>query len=212
MKTRNQRRIWITAALFGVLLVAGTWMKPDFWSTPDWRGDRLMAKRKFAEAAGVYQDPWRKGAAQYRNGDFKDAATTFARVPGAVGAYDAGNALLMHGAYDAAIKSYDRALGFRPGWQEALDNKALAIARRDQMKISDEDRAEEATDAYDPDDIVADSKNNPDSDETDAPDEAGAGDQQMQATWLRQVKTTPGQFLRAKFASQDSAPPTPETP
>ena len=91
-------------------------------------------------------------------------------------------------------------------------HKALAIARRDSMKISDEDRAEESADAYDPDEIVNDGKDNPDSDKPDSADPSQQADQVMQATWLRQVRTTPGQFLKAKFAAQDSAPPVPEVP
>ena len=67
----------------------------------------------------------RQGLALYRAGDFEKAAKAFARVPGAEGAYNQGDALLMHGAYDQAIASFDRALGFRPDWKEAQDNEAI---------------------------------------------------------------------------------------
>ena len=84
---------------------------------------------RFGQAAEAYADPWHIGVAQFRNGDFEAAAQTFARVPGANGAFNRGNALLMHGNYDGALESYDRALGFTPGWKEAEENRALALAR-----------------------------------------------------------------------------------
>ena len=93
-----------------LVLAVGSVRNPNFWTTPDQRGDALMRQRKFADAAKAYSDPWRIGVAQYRNGDFEAAAKTFARVPGAVGAFNQGNAWLMHGQYDAAVASYDRAL------------------------------------------------------------------------------------------------------
>jgi len=188
---------------FIAVLIAGTLRNPNFWSTASQRGDALMREKKFAEAAKVYDDPWHIGIAQYRNGDFKEAAKTFARVPGAKGAYDMGNANLMHGAYDPAIAAYDRALSFRPGWKEAEENKALAIARQKLIKDSGKDRDQEATDAYKPDEIVMDQKgDNKKGDPKEAGNEGMTSDEALQATWLRRVQTTPGDFLRAKFAYQ----------
>jgi len=42
----------------------------------------------------------------------------------------------MRGQYETAIASYDRALGFRPAWKEAEENKALALARKKLMEDS----------------------------------------------------------------------------
>ncbi len=194
------------AAAFVIVLAAGTFRDPDFWRTADRRGDALMAKHRYAEAAKIYRDPLRLGISQYRDGQFEAAAATFARVPGAAGAYNTGNAWLMHGQYDSAIASFDRALGFRPGWQDAADNKALAIVRRDRMQASDKDRADESADAYDPDEIVVDNKGG--NDEKPREPEALAGnDTALQATWLRRVKTTPAEFLKAKFAWQAQSTP-----
>jgi Ca-activated chloride channel family protein len=190
---------------FAAVLAYGTWRNPDFWSTPAVRGDRLMAEGKYEEAEGTYDDPWQVGVAQYRNGDFKEAAATFARVPGAVGAYDQGNALLMHGAYNEAIASYDRALGFRPGWQEAIDNQALARARKQRIEDAGANREEESAGAYDPDDTVVDQGSQQDDDTPPEPQDMNGeqlSDEELRATWLRRVQTTPGDFLRAKFAYQ----------
>ncbi|RYD27726.1 MAG: hypothetical protein EOP86_24120 [Verrucomicrobiaceae bacterium] len=210
---RARKVISVSAAGVILILLVGSWRDVDFWSTPDQRGDALMEQRRYADAARVYLDPLRRGIALYREGDFKDAVAEFEKVPGATGAYNAGNANVMQGRYDAAIANYDRALGFRHGWKEAEENKQLAIARRDAMTLSDEDREEEATEAYDPDKIVQDLKGQDKSKEQEQKPMTGeVDDAALQATWLRKVRTTPGQFLKAKFAWQvqaESQPPAP---
>lgn len=197
-----KRALTIFLGVAVLALIAGSVRDPNFWSSPDQRGDALLRSGKFAEGAKTYRDPWRIGVAQYRNGDFEMAAKTFARVPGAVGAFDQGNAWLMHGKYDAAVASYDRALGFRAGWREAEENKALALARKAKMEASGKDRAQEQTTDEKPDDIVFDQKGE---DQNAKPVELAAdqmSDEELSATWLRRVQTTPGDFLRAKFAYQ----------
>src|SRR5262245_18921555 len=132
MKVHPETRLVLAFVIALALgLAVGTVRNPDFWRTADERGEALSRARKFDAAAKAYTDLWRIGVAQYRAGNFEAAAKTFARVPGAPGAFDAGNAWLMHGKYDQAIAAYDRALGFRPGWKEAEDNRPIAVARRD---------------------------------------------------------------------------------
>jgi Ca-activated chloride channel homolog len=185
-----------------ILLVTGTVRDPNFWRTTEQRGDALMHAGKFGEAAKVYTDPWRIGVAQYRDGDFKGAAKTFARVPGADGAYNAGNAQLMHGQYDLAIADFDRALSLRPGWKDAKENKAIALARKNKIEASGKDREKESADAYDPDKIVMDQNGDDKNTKPTEIIEQDTTDAGFQATWLRRVQTTPGDFLRAKFAYQ----------
>jgi Ca-activated chloride channel family protein len=192
----------VLGGVFLLVLIVGTLRNPQFWWTADQRGDRLFAEKKFAQAAKTYADPWRIGVAQYRNGDFEAAAKTFARVPGADGAFDQGNAWLMRGKYDTAIESYDRALGFHPGWKKAEDNKALALARKEMLAASSKYRADESADAYKPDKIAFDQKGE---DKKGKPTEMNGqklSDAELRALWLRRVQTTPGDFLRAKFAYQ----------
>lgn len=187
-----------------VVLIIGTARDPNFWRTADQRGDAKLREHKFADAARAYTDPSRIGAAQYRNGDFEQAAKSFARVPGAVGAFNQGNALLMHGKYDDAIASYDRALGFRPGWKDAEENKTLAAARKAKIDAAGANREQESADAYKPDEIKFDQQGE---DQKSKPTELAqqeVSDEALRATWLRQVQTTPGDFLRAKFAYQAS--------
>jgi len=201
-RLRKKQWIWSSRILiplaFVLVLVAGTMRNPDFWRSADRRGDALLRQGKFAQAAKTYVDPMRQGIALYRAGDFEKAAKAFVRVPGAVGAFDQGDALLMHGAYDQSIAAFDRALGFQPGWTEALENRALALARRDriQKQVGDESTDQE------PDQTVVDlnAKHGEQKAETSEGDRLS--DAELQATWLRRVQTTPGDFLRVKFAYQ----------
>lgn len=192
----------IAGTAFMAVLVAGTVGNANFWSTPDQRGDRLLAAGRFADAARTYTNPDRIGLAQYRNGDFEAAARSFARVPGAEGAYNQANAWLMHGQYDRAILLYNRALSVRPDWKDAEDNRALAIARRDRIKAAaTQDVQQEIGEK--PDQVVFDQKgDNEKAKPIDLSDGKQMSDAELQATWLRNVRTTPGDFLRAKFAFQ----------
>jgi Ca-activated chloride channel family protein len=190
-------------AVVVLILAVLTLKKPHFWSKPDRHGDILFHQKHFADAAKAYEDPWRIATAQYRNGDFEAAARTFARVPGASGAYDQGNAWLMHGQYEAAIASYDRALTFKPGWKEAQENKALALARKQKMDASGKDRDKEQTGQDDkPDKIVFDQKGEDKKGQPIEINEAKKDDTQLRESWLRRVQTKPGDFLQAKFAYQ----------
>jgi Ca-activated chloride channel homolog len=188
--------------VFGVILVVGTMRNPDFWNGADRRGDAFFRQNKFEEAAKTYIDPMRQGIAFYRAGDFEKAAKAFARAPDAAGAFNQGDALLMHGAYDQAVAAFDRALGFRPAWKEAEENRALALARLEAIKKQAGDQGADE----DPDEIVVDLNAKHSEKKADSSIEGNAlSDEEIQATWLRRVQTTPGDFLRLKFAYQAQA-------
>jgi len=202
------KTIGLAAMLLAAVLAIGTWRNPDFWFTANQRGDWQMKRHHYGKAEATFSDPWRIGVAQYREGNFEDAARTFRRVPGMEGAYNSGNASLMHGNYDDAIAQYNRTLNIRPDFQEAKDNRAIAIARRDAIKLAGKDAAEESEDTLPPDKVTFDLKSSDTPDRPKPPMQAAdLSDEQLRATWLRRVKTTPADFLKAKFAWQARQPP-----
>jgi Ca-activated chloride channel homolog len=178
----------------------GDWA--NLWLSPDQQGDRLMARGDFAEAAKRYKDPAKHATALYRAGEFKEAAAAFGRIDTAVAAYDRGNALLMTGKYADAITSYDRALAVREDWQEAVENRELADARRRALEPPKDD-AGGTGGQLDPDDIVFDNRaKSADPANQEVAEGGPLSDEQVQAMWLRRVQTKPADFLRAKFAYQ----------
>ena len=86
----------------------------NLWLTPDQRGERLMARQQYAEATKHFRDPLRQGVALSRAGQFKEAATAFARVDSAEAAFDRGTALVMVGKYSDAIASRRQQGGPQP--------------------------------------------------------------------------------------------------
>jgi Ca-activated chloride channel family protein len=190
----------VAAATLAALLVAG--FERGFGSlflTPDQRGRLLLARQRPADAAQVFRDPLWRGVAQFRAGDFKGAAQSFGGVDDATGAYDQGNALVMLGLYEDAVKRYDRALALRPGWPEASSNREIARIRGDRKKATggETDNTESS-----PDQIVFDKDKKGGEDTVVKGDAPAMSDEAVRALWLRRVQTRPADFLRVKFAYQ----------
>lgn len=184
-----------------MLALIATLSWTGLWFTPDQQGQRLFLRGEFAAAAATFDDPLWQGAAWYRAGDFKKAAQAFARRDSAEAHYNQGNVQLMLGAYDAAIACYDRALARHPDWQQALQNRAIAIARAQRTEHKGGDLGDQKIGA---DEIVFD-KDQPNAGQDTGLDSGKAlSDQEIQALWLRRVQTRPADFLRAKFAWQQA--------
>ena len=174
----------------------------DFFVTADQRGQKWMNKREFQQAAETFSDPMRQASAYYRGGDFKSAAAIFAGMPGEEAAYNHGNSLVMLGKYSDAIDSYDCALELRPDWEAAKTNREIARGRAERMEFAGGDMTGGEMGA---DEIVFDlSAKNPDAGEEVIEASQEMSDQELRAMWLRQVQTTPGEFLKAKFAYQQA--------
>lgn len=190
----------VTGALFVVALAGAAWSVGwnRLWLTQDQRGRHLMAQQRYAEAAAAFADPMWAGIAQFRAGNFKEAAQTFGGIDTAEAAYDQGNALVMLGKYDEAIARYDRALALRPGWADAEANRTLAMLRAEAIKKTGGDSGVSEK----PDEIVYDKdKKRTGGQETQI---AGApmSDEAVRALWLKRVQTRPADFLKSRFAYQ----------
>ncbi len=175
----------------------------DLWLTPDQRGRLLMSESRPADAAKTFRDPLWRGVALFRAGEFKEAAQSFAARDTAEGAFDQGNALVMLGQYDDAMKRYDRALALRPAWQAALTNREIARIRGERKKLQG---GETGNTDNKPDEIVFD-KTKKGGEDTAVEGEKPMSDEAVRALWLKRVQTRPADFLRAKFAYQLGAQP-----
>ena len=182
-----------------VYLFALSWV--GWWLTPDQQGWRSFRKEKYAVAADEFANPMWRGAAWYRDGDFKKAAAEFSRMDSAEAHFNQGNARLMLGTYEAAIACYDRALERRPQWTEAQENRELAIARGKAMEFDGGDMTGGKMGA---DDIVFDQDATKGDQEVEIAGGEPLSDQEIQALWLRRLQTEPADFLKSKFSFQNA--------
>lgn len=205
---RYKAGLWTLLSLALVTLMFGAWQSAgrkfeNLWLTPDQQGDRHMAFRDFAGAAKLYQDVERRGVALYLAEDFKAAAAEFGREQTAEAAFNRGNALVMLGKYDEAIRSYDLALKRRPDFSIAAHNREIAVARNQALRPQND--GSEGTDGkLAADKLVFDDRppQAPGKLQTQVVTGGVLTDDQVQALWLRRVQTKPADFLRAKFAYQ----------
>ncbi len=190
----------IAAALFYCLVISDTCSTDTFFFTADQQGRRLYQQEKYEEATKRFAGLQWRAASLFRDGDFKQAAALYSGVSSAEGAFNHGNALVMLGKYEDAIKSYDRALSHKSDWVDAEINRKIAVARAEMVKKEGGDMTGGKMGA---DDFIFDkSKGKGLQDEQTEEISGEAGEAEMQAMWLRRVQTRPADFLRAKFAYQ----------
>jgi Ca-activated chloride channel homolog len=191
-----------TLLLLAVLAlgVAGSLIGWDLlWATPDQRGAVQLRLGHDAAAADAFLDPVWRGVALMRNGEFREAADSFAQSDLAEAQYNRGNALIMLGAYPDAIAEYDGALTLRPDWPDAVANRKLALLRAkaaNPQSESEETMLVQAEEKYD--------RNRPRNSDAppDASQQSGMSDTATRSLWLLRVQTKPGDFLRARFSYQ----------
>lgn len=122
--------VWVFVALSGVTAPHPARAEgfPDLWLTPDQQGRHAFERNRFSQAAEHFEDPMWRGVAAYRAGRYQEAATAFARVPTADGAFNMGNALVEGREYAHAVQAYEQALAEDPEHQGARANLEIAQA------------------------------------------------------------------------------------
>jgi len=192
--------VLVAGGLFYCQVISDACSMDTFFFTADQQGHRLYRQGKYEAAAKRFGGVQWRAASRFRAGDFKQAAALYSGVSSAEGAFNHGNALVMLGKYEDAIKSYDRALSQRPGWEDAEVNRKIAVARAEMVKKEGGDMTGGKMGA---DDFVFDkTKGKGQQDEQTEEITGETGEAEMQAMWLRRVQTRPADFLRAKFAYQ----------
>jgi Ca-activated chloride channel homolog len=174
----------------------------SLWLTPDQQGRISFDRGDYARAAKLFVDPMWSGIAAYRAYDFLAAAEAFRKVDTVEGRFALGNAEAQNHAYERAIKAYEDVLQQQPGNAAAKTN--LTIVRQALEAAEAKRRQQEQQDITAPD-IKAD--------ETKV-DEKPKGGKRIKITpqdmttagaaeaWMREVQTTPADFLKLKFANQ----------
>lgn len=173
--------------------------------TPDQKAWRTYQQGDLDTAATQFRDPMWKGVALFEDAEFEQAAGVFAGFDTADAAFNGGNALLMHGSYEAAAESYSRALELRAEWDDARINRDIALGRAARLK---QEGGEGTGGKLGADDIVfSDSPSPPSAGEEQTEGGQPLSEMEINALWLRQVQTKPADFLAAKFAYQYATRP-----
>lgn len=187
----------------------------DLWLTPDQQGRYLFERGRYEEAGDRFEDFMWQGTARYRAGDMDGAILAFARADSPEAHFALGNTYARIGSteasienseasiasYEASIASYERALTLRPDWAEARENRELVQSLLPPPE--DEEEEQQGGDpapppSFDPDDIQIE--------EDEVRGERGEVDgslldeDQLTEMWMRRLQTSPGEFLRRRFA------------
>lgn len=117
--------LWLILALAPVPQPAEAFEWRDLWLTPDQRAQREFAAGDAKAAAERFRDPAWKAAAEYKAGDYEQAAQGLEKLDTASGQYNRGNALANAGQLEQALKAYDRALQLDPKNEDAAYNRKL---------------------------------------------------------------------------------------
>ncbi|MGA9574727.1 MAG: tetratricopeptide repeat protein, partial [Lysobacterales bacterium] len=112
----------------------------DLWYTPDQQGARAYAEGDFGAAAEHFENPAWKAGAQYRAGQYGEAARTYGNVSTADDAYNLGNALAYSGQLEQALGAYDQALEQAPGDKDARFNRDLVASLLKQQNQQQQDQ------------------------------------------------------------------------
>lgn len=97
----------------------------DLWKNKNQQAYEKLQQDQAAEAAQQFDQPDWKASAQYRAGDYEEAAKNFAQSDTADAHYNRGNALAKANKLPEAIKAYDQALKLNPELEDAKTNRKL---------------------------------------------------------------------------------------
>jgi Ca-activated chloride channel family protein len=198
--------------LFFLLLPASADAQPadgpsrfaSLWLTPDQQGRIAFDRGDYARAAKLFSDPMWRGIAAYRAYDFLAAAESFRKVATIEGRFALGNAQAQNHAYEKAITAYRDVLAQQPNHAAAKINLAIVRAA---LEAAEAKRRKQEQDDTAPPDMKADATKVDDRQKGGKRIEVKPQDLTTPGAaeaWMREVQTTPADFLKQKFAIQAS--------
>lgn len=106
------------------------------------QGQRAYIDAEFQRAAELFTDPYRRGIALYRAGEFAEAEQQFNQAASNKidAQYNAGNAQMQQRKWRAAIKSYESVLNVQPDNFAAQHNLEIAKRMLEEQAEDDDDQ------------------------------------------------------------------------
>jgi Ca-activated chloride channel homolog len=169
----------------------------DLWLTPDQQGRYYFEKGNYAVAADRFADPMWRGITFTYTGDYNAALNQFALAETPEAWYNQGNALAHLYKLPEAVHAYEQALHLRPDWREAQDNLKLVRSLIPPPKKDEEQ--EEAPPTPERGDTTQEEKGKKGKE---VMQQARMDPEKMADIWMRNIQTSPADFLRRRFAIQ----------
>ncbi|VAW60901.1 Aerotolerance protein BatB / Aerotolerance protein BatC [hydrothermal vent metagenome] len=118
----------------------------SLWKNSDQQGEAALQKGEAEKAAGLFNDPEWKATAQYRAGQYQQAAEQLSNIDTPQANYNRGNALAKAGQLDQAIEAYNRAIELQADHEDAIYNKQLLEKAQQEKKDNKEKEKEKNKD------------------------------------------------------------------
>lgn len=109
----------------------------ELWNNSDQLGESALQQGDAEKAAELFNNPEWKAAAEYKSGQYQQAAERLSEIDTAEANYNRGNALAKSGQLDEAIKAYQRALEQNPEHEDAKHNLELLEQAKKQSQNQD---------------------------------------------------------------------------
>jgi Ca-activated chloride channel homolog len=172
------------------------WM--DLFLTADQQGRFYFEQGDYEEAAQRFADPLWKGLSNYRSGNYSAAIDQFALEGSADADFYLGNCYAQLGDYPAAVASYDDALTARTDFPQAVANRELVAALIPPPPA--DEPSQQGDPHFKPDEVKFDDQGK--KGKEGEVERTVFTDEQMAEIWMRNIQTSPADFLRRKFAIQ----------
>lgn len=121
----------------------------DLFLNKEQKAARAVEEKQYDQAVQNFDDPYQKGVAQYRAGDYQGAAQSFSASSDDKGSkvhYNLGNAQLMSGQIEEAIKTYEALLKDNPAHEDARHNLDIAKKLLEQQKQQQQQQNQDGQD------------------------------------------------------------------
>lgn len=171
----------------------------DWFLTPDQQGWLAFRNKNYDTAATLFMDPYLRGVALYKDGQYEAAAELFGRIETADAAFAAGMAHIKSRGYRDGVRSFQRALELDPSHEGATQNLPIA---QEIVTYVEETRAQSDTgeeSGIGADDTVFDNESGEGVETQIEASEEAPPQHLTTEQWMNTVDTDTGDFLRQRF-------------